>query len=652
MKVHIDFETRSKIDLIKCGAYKYSQDSSTDVLCLQYAIDDKPPVLWTPELDLPQELFDYIATGQRVVAHNAFFEQQIWHNICVKRYGFPKIPLEQWECSAAKAASYALPRKLDACGKALKLSKIKDESGRKVMLKLSKPKKPTKTDPSIWHDGLLDYDTLYNYCAQDVEAEREIDCKLADLVSNEQQVWLYDQRINNRGVKIDTLAVRNALEMIHEIYQDMVSEIWLLTDGKVDSLKKTAKIIDYLVETHKFKMPNLQKATVDAVLARKNLHYEVRRILELRRQGSLSSVSKYVALANSVCSDERIRDILMYHGASTGRWAGKLVQIQNLPRGSFKKKDDFFKAIEAIHSKDIPELAKYGNPLDVLSACIRGMFIASEGKDLVAADYNAIETRVLWWLADNDTGLNLFHNNICPYKDMGSHIYGVDISEIADDDDIRRQLGKTAVLGLGYGMGKAKFETTCLSQNIMISAELAEKAVTTYREVHAPVVALWKAYENAAKNAIRNPKQKFTTGKVTWYCKGIFLYALLPSGRKLAYAYPRLIEKYNKAFDQDVEVISFMGTSKGRWVEQDTYGGKLTENITQAIARDLLAEALIRCEDSSYSVVMHVHDEIVCEIPKEEKSLDEFAEILCNSSEWAKDIPIKAKGWRGERYRK
>lgn len=653
MKAHIDFETRSKIDIKKAGAYKYAQHDSTEIMCMQYAIGENDPVLWTPNDKPPQELFDFIDSGQPVVAHNAFFERQIWKFICVERYGWQQIPIKQWQCSAAKAASYALPRALDKAGKALKLSEsdIKDEEGKRVMLKLSKPRKPTKHDKSEWHENPEDFNILYEYCEQDVIAERAIDHVLKDLRAEEQELWHYDQIINDRGVQIDVEAVSNAVEMIDEIYNNLVYDLQLVTGGKVQTLKQQAKLVNYLREDVGFSIPNLQKATLDTILndTSANVPVEAQFILNLRRQGGMSSVSKYQAMLNAACEDGRIRDIVMYHGASTGRWTGKLVQTQNLPRGILKTFEQQEAAIQCILNRDIEGLSAFGNLIDVMSSCIRGMFIAPEGKDLIAADFNAIETRVLWWLAENEYGLNLFHNSQCPYIDMANTIYKTDKVTKADP---RRQLGKTAILGLGYGMGATKFEATCENMGIPVDAKLAKSAVDTYRTKYSMVRNLWYEYERAAKSAIENSGKVFVAGKVKWGVSGKFLYAKLPSGRCLAYAYPRIETYFNEDWGKDVEQICFKSVVNGKWVDDSTYGGMLTENITQAVSRDLLADAIKRCEQRGYPVVMHVHDEIVSEIDESFGSEEEFIDILCEKADWATEIPIKAESWRGKRYRK
>lgn len=646
-KIHIDFETRSKLDVRKVGSYKYAEHESTDVLCMAYCIGEGEPKLWVPsEPHDFSELFQCIDFGAEIMAHNAFFEQCIWGHICVPKYDFPPVPISQWRCSAAKAASYAMPRDLGKAGNALHLAVVKDESAKRTMLKLSKPRKPTKKDKSEWHSKAEDFQILYNYCKQDVEAERAIDHALPNLNASEQKIWEADQLINHRGIEVDLVAANAATILADYELMDINNALDILTGGKVSRVSLTAKLLDYLVEDAGFIIPNLRAGTIDDVLTREDLDFDVRMLLTLRRRGSLSSIKKYYKLIDSACRDSRVRDLLMYWGASTGRWAGKFVQMQNLPRGILNSIEELEEAVSLIKRMDSDSIKeRWGSVGAVLSSCIRGMFISKEGHDLVAADYNAIETRVLFWLAGNEPGLKLFYNKEDPYLAMASAIYGRPLTK---KDKAERQLGKTAILGLGYQMGATKFLATCLKQGIEITEAMAKKAVDTYRDVHKAVKQHWYDQEKAAIKAIRNKETAVKCGKVTWLRTGKFLLCKLPSGRCLAYAYPKLVEG---EYGEKIEFMGMSQTSK-QWVSQSTYGGKLVENITQAVARDLLANALLTVEKAGYPVVIHVHDEIVSEIPEGFGSVEEFEELLTRIPDWAKGIPVAAEGWRGKRYRK
>lgn len=468
-KAHIDFETRSELNISDVGAYKYAEHHSTEILCAVYKIPGGDYTLWKPFDENPEDLFRHLREGGVITAHNAFFEQCIWRFIAAPQWGWPKIKsVALWRCSAAKAASFALPRALGPAGRALRLPVTKNEDGKRVMLKLSQPRKPTKTDNSKWHYKQDDFETLYSYCRTDVASEEAIDHVLRDLKASEQELWFYDQIINFRGVKVDMELVNSAISIMEGIAVELEAELKEKTNGAVNTVSEIERMVSW-IQNQGVQIPDLTANTVERYLNDKDTPPHVRRILEIRQAGSKSSTKKYQAIKRSVCSDGRLHDILLYHAASTGRWGGRVFQPQNLPRGINDL--DTEAAITLIKNRDrasLNELAAQHEctVADVLSACIRGALIPDEGKDFLVSDYAAIEARVLAWLANDELLLDLFRNNEPVYEHMAADIYGKPVASIQKPE---RQLGKQTILGAGYGMGPPKFQMTCEGYGINLT---------------------------------------------------------------------------------------------------------------------------------------------------------------------------------------
>jgi DNA polymerase bacteriophage-type len=662
MTTHLDFETRSFVKIQETGAWRYAEDPSTEILCIAFAVDDGPVKL-IPWFDLDEEEKDptsMFATAEVIelaklaededmifTAHNAFFEQSIWRNILVKLFGWAKIKIRRWRCSAAKAAACALPRALGKAAEALKLEQSKDQKGYRVMMKLARPRIPSKKNPNRWHEDPEDFQMLYAYCIVDVKVERLVDKRLPNLTPFEQEVWFQDQLINMRGVQLDMELIDAAIDVFGKYESDTIKKIEKATKGFLDGVSRRNRILEWL-SAQGIELPNLQKATVTDTLKRDDLSDDVRLLLEARRQLGKTSIKKFVSMKNSMDKWGRLRDLYMYHAASTGRWGGKLVQTQNLPRGSFKDLDT---CVSFIKTRDYECLDLfYSDVTGALSTCIRGAFVSKPGHDLIVADYASIEVRVLFWLAGEHKGIRKLEKGIDLYVDMAQIIF--DNPNLTEDDDAERALGKAAILGLGYGMGAKKFKMTCDSYGMDVSEELAEKAVKAYRSTYQSVVKFWYAQEGAAVKALRtgNP---VNCGAIKWGVKGGFLICILPSGRPIVYFRPKL-EVITTSWGQDKEQITFMGVnSVTKQVErQHTYGAKLVENESQAAARDLEAYAMINCEKKGYPIAMHVHDELAAEVPEGFGSVKEFENIMADTPDWAKGCPVVAKGWRGKRYRK
>jgi DNA polymerase bacteriophage-type len=682
-KAVCDFETKSAVSLKRHGTWRYSTHSSTEILCLCFRLPHWEPgrtSVWHPAMpalgldecinvDEVEELWDWIAAGKLVEAHNVWFEFCIWQNVLEKRHCWPAIPLKQWRCSAAKAAAHALPRALDKAAEALKIAVRKDMEGAKVMKKMSKPRKSRKKEREtwakegveppkyVWHESVELLERLIAYCRVDVLAEEAFAHVLDDLSEDETELFLMDLAINARGFQIDKHAVQVALRLIYQESVVLNQELTLLTDRQVRKATQRNRMLEWFAE-HDLVLFDTQKATIDELLKCDGdstpngvLTPTTRRALEIMRELGRSSTAKYKAMKDWMAKDGRVYGGLLYHGASTGRWSGKGIQPHNFPKPTLKKfdGDNLWKCLKRGHRWEIA--AHYHTVMEALSSALRGAITASRGNVLYVADYAAIEARVLLWLAQDEDALNVFRTGRDIYLEMASEIYGYPCNKA--DHPKERQLGKVAVLGLGYQMGASKFAATCDAQGIQIEDEMAVAVVDAYRTKFWRVKALWYDQEAAAVKAVQTGKRVFA-GRVVWFTEGRFLFCQLPSGRRLAYPYPQVQDK-KTAWGQIKPTLSYWGVNSltHKWSKQWSYGGLLVENITQAVSRDLMAAAMLRAEESGkYQVVLSVHDELVAEAPKGTGSVSDFEHMMAACPPWAADCPVSAEGYSTSRYRK
>lgn len=714
LRVTKDFETRSKSNLKKEGAYKYSLDPSTQPTCLAFKLMGRSTVYFLPfhVVNRPWAQQDpklkdlwrrLIAEGYEFSAHNSFFERCIYDNIMVARYGWPPIAPRRRRCTAAKAAAVAIPRNLEGAGEAMDLRVQKDKRGYIAMMKTCKPTKQwnewnklqqeikagkklsekklakaMQPEPKVFlepEDAPDVWETLYTYCKIDVRAEEALDLSLPDLIPSEQEIWFLNQMLNWRGLRIDISTVRKVVGIMSTESKKKLSELDNLTMGLVTKPGARKSILEFLA-LEGIELPDLRAKTVDDKLKSGELSEDMQRLLEIRKALSMTSTKKYQTFLDRANADDRVRDILLYHGASTGRDTGSGIQPHNFPRGLIKvSKDRPYAAVENVVecSHEMLELL-YGNSLAILfSAILRNMIVPSEGHELFVADFSKIEVAVLWWLAGNKPGLKILNDGLDPYKYMAAANTGRSYEEIADEGD-DRQLGKAQVLGCGFGMGAPKFQKTAWDQyRLKLTEEQSKFAVKSYREANAAVPALWKAYERAAIEATKCAGVPYTAGQCEFIRSGKFLWVKLPSGRRLAYLRPQIawrIREYEKIVTteingvkktkitieqtQPMETLEFYGLAKSKKSMQleRTWGGTLTENIVQATARDLMMPAMVRLEKKGYKALLMVHDEGISEKPIGQGNIDEFVEILCARPPWAPGLPLEAKGWKGPRYRK
>ncbi len=705
MKLHLDFETRSAADLNKVGAWAYAMHPTTEVTCMGIAGPDGKPTVYEGKRlhswrwELPAD--DIIS------AHNAVFEYAIYNYILHKRYGWPaRWDPALWRCTMARAAMCGLPMGLDELTRVLRCKTPKDLDGRRVMLELSKPTGFNVMGEPIFDETPAKYQRLYQYNASDVVAEIEVDSLLPELPPNEQKIWELDLVMNHRGIQIDLDLAAKAAKLSKDLVGPLNERLRIITNGQVDKATQIKALKAYLV-ANKVEVPyryvdgekkeTLDKVGLTELLARPDLPPAVREAMEIRRQvNKTTSTAKYAKALDMVCPDGRVRGNLQYHGAHTGRWAGRLLQAQNFPQGYGADEEGATPeqdlAVACIKTGDVEmmEFAYGRKAMDALSNALRAMIIAAPGKVLISSDYNAIEARGVFWLAGETTALACYERGESPYLDMADYIYKTKGLTKKHKDEYA--MGKRTILGCGFGMGWEKFrdntyaETAKLGTPLRITDELAKTAVNGYREKYSAVPRMWKEIEAAAINAVLYPGKYFKscTGKVTWGMSvdKRFLVCRLPSGRYLWYWKPAVIDSYRifckdpkcihweKMNDavcptrRDQKVLAYWGKNPvtGEWCPLTTYGGALTENVTQAVARDIMCHGMLGVEAAGFPMILTVHDEDLAEIDQLSEAdeagvgykqvLGEFQKIMCDLPPWAAGFPVAVEGWIGNRYRK
>ncbi len=690
MKLHLDFETYSETDLAKVGAMNYALHPSTDIICMAYAINNEPVQLWTPHKPLP-DVIAQITPDVLLEAWNSFFERAIWKYVGV-RYGFPQVYASQWRCTMARARAYGLPGALDDAAKVLG-TKQKNPAGKKLIEKYSKPNK--KTGLRIEYDS--DIVDFYEYCKQDVTAERLISHAIPELEpKSEFKFWQADQEINWRGVAIDGRSVGAIIKLIEQAEQAADAELHTLTQGAVSTAHEVKKLKDWVnsrLDEHT-QIRDLTKDTVATLLTEPecNVPDDVRRVLEIRQGNSLISVKKVYAMADrSANPSNRAHGLFMYHGARTGRAAGSSIQPQNFPNSGVTLNRctcrihtlKFFcpscfntelTPVKWSHEiaehvlQDVRQYAEldrlnyfYGDIMPVLPGCLRSLITATPGKTLMGADYSAIEAVVLAALAGEEWRLEVFRTHGMIYEESASRITGVPFSEFLDykkrtseDHPLRKKIGKVAELASGYQGWIGSWKQFGADQHL--TDEEIERSVKAWRDASPKIVEFWKKMEACVRLALTYPDLPHPYRSISWIydSRKNVLFCVLPSGRKLAYHKPR-IENIEIGYDDQI-VFEGWNTNpkygKSGWVSIPTYGGKLTENITQAVARDILAHAIVELESQWYPVVLHVHDEIVVEVDRN-ASVQTFAKIMGTLPSWACDYPLRVgTPWVGSRFRK
>ncbi|MFG6346312.1 MAG: DNA polymerase [Lachnospiraceae bacterium] len=638
-----DIESFSDVDLIKCGVYAYADSPAFEILLFAWSFDGGE----TQIIDLAQgeklpaevedAIFDVSVTK---TAYNANFERT-----CLSKYFGRYIPPESWHCSAVQAAILALPRSLEDVGRVLGLDEQKMKEGKELIRYFCVPCKPTKANggrtrnlpchaPEKW-------ELFKTYCKRDVDVEKSIRRKLHNFPIPESEMELYrlDQRINDRGVLVDMELVRNAVSC-ERLHKEIVTKRAYELTG-LENPNSVVQLKGWLGDMG-MEAESLSKKAVAEMIAETD--GEVEELLRLRLLMAKTSVKKYEAMERSVCSDGRIHGMLMFYGANrSGRWSGKNVQIQNLPKNDISDLELARSLVKQGRFEDIELL--YDSTPNVLSELIRTAFIPKPGCRFVVADFSAIEARVLAWLSGEQWRLDVFTSHGKIYEASASSMFHVPMEEITKGSSLR-QKGKLAELGLGFG-GASGALISMGALDMGLTEEELPPLVAAWRKANPHITQFWWDVDAAAIKAVTE-KQKTKVGKIIFeYMSGI-LFITLPSGRKLSYVKPRMaVNRFGR------DGLTYEGIAENKkWSRIETYGPKLVENIVQGTARDLLAEAMLRVEKKGYPIVMHCHDEIIAEVPEGIGSVDEMCEIMAVQPEWAEGLPLRADGYSCSFYQK
>ena len=653
-----DFETTSRGSLPQIGAHKYAHLASTRILCFAYAIEEDEPVIWYPALQPPPE--DLIEATHspdlEFRAWNAAFEFNIWNVIAVQHH-LPALPIERFHCTMAQGLVWGVPPRLEQAAIALRTNIDKDKEGAKLMRKMMRPR-PHKDGSITWWDQdepeLLW--RLGEYCAQDVRAERAIGRRQRPMPPDERRLWVLDQHMNNRGLQVDADAVRKMQTVVDGELVRIGAALAGLTDGRITSPTQTARLLAYLKE-EKVEIDSLDKRVIPLVL-KDELDPRHREILKLYGQGAKSSTAKLRSMMNYLDDDGRVRSLTQYGGAMrTLRWAGRGPQIQNYPRPS--KEIDARVAIEhIIWGVDAETLdVVHGNPMDVVSQCLRGAYVPAAGHAFAVCDYSGVEARVVAWLAGQEDALDVFRT--------GADIYRKAANDVGSTS---RDLGKLLVLSCGFGAGPRR--VAIIAQNppyfIELTKEEAIKNVYGWRDANHHIRSLW--YE--VDDLIRMVLTRHVDDRWIWTSarKVAFRMATderlsgsllmrLPSGRKIVYRNASIDEIINDIDGcSDVElVIRYDGLDwTKKWTRIRSWGGKFVENMTQAVARDLLAGAVLQLDNDDDDLLTTIHDEIIAEPlqARADARLREMKAVMGVAPQWAYGLPLKAEGAVMARYGK
>lgn len=683
--IHLDFETYSEADLKKVGAFRYGADPSTEILMAAVQLDDGEPFLWVPERHESEELWsdskalEVMALWQDpsaiVVAHNASFEHAIARYCMERQMGISPPAFSQWRCTAAMARRAAVPASLEGAAKDLGLAQQKDTKGKALIRKFSIPqirtlkgvKKATRNMPA---DFAVDFAEFGEYCKQDVRTETQVFEALKDfaLSGTSLETFQLDIRMNHAGIPVNVSALSNAQKIIDEIDTELFATFSKLTGGLTPTQRD--KVVKFL-KNENFPLDGLRAAELTDFINSDKFSEMTplgQRVLKIRHDLGYAAVKKVAAMLACECGDGYVRGTLQYHGASTGRWAGRLIQPHNFKRPTIKDTDGAYSMIcEGATREEISIV--YGNPYEVISSCIRHFIQPHEGK-FYGADYAAIEARLVCWLAGDEPALQEFRDKIDNYIRMGSLIFGTPESVLLaakerDEFTIERFVGKQAILGCGYGMGVQKFIDTCASYGQKIDYEIGQKAIKTFREIRKPIAQLWYSCDNAIREAILNPDRQFKAGKrlaffTTRTAGRNYIFMKLPCGRKVAYPEPKLEDKIRKFEKKDgtvekkkVTEITYYGQipNSALYGRISTYGAKIVENATQAVAADIMSHGMVTAEAEGFDLITTIHDEAIAHAHPT-LTIEDFVRALTKLPTWAAGLPLEADGKVVPYYRK
>lgn len=697
--LRIDFETRSACDLTKTNAFVYFADATTSIWCAAWAFDQEEPVLWWPGEPCPDRVRWHIEAGGLVSGWNVAFEMEAIDKILGPQHGWPIPKLEQYRCTMVQGLAMGLPGKLEHAAPALKLKTVKDDVGKRVMLQLCRPRKARKgerPDVIYWHDDPEKIARLGAYCLDDVRTEQAIAAVIPALKASEQKLWELDQRMNRRGVYIDENLCLQAQKVVAQTQVRLDAEMKAVTGMAVRGVSNVGELTAFCRQ-HGVDATSVAKDDLAELLVRDDLTPAVRRALEIRQEGAKTSVAKIGKLLACRQADGRMRGNLQFHGASTGRWAARGAQLQNLPRPTVDAPMDDIVADLRKGNAELIEML-YGPAMTVVSDAIRGMIAAPPGRKMLAADLSQIEARMTAWFGGQHDVLEAFRR---ADRKEGPDIYIVTATGIyrvkdgvITKADPRRNVGKVAILALGFAGGAGALlkmaknyglDLLDARESVLASAspeaiEAAEEAWVArgkasgvfhdrwttaelikiaWRKANPATAAMWRTVEDAAIAAVKNPGTLQTAGKLRYRKAGSWLHCCLPSGRVIAYAFPSVRSTetpFKSSTDEPIfkDKLYFWAVDsfKKKWSEQGAYGGLLFQNGVQAAARDVMAGGMKRAEAAGYDLCLTVHDENVAEADIDFGSADEFGAFLTEGEPWMAGLPVAAEAWEGPCYKK
>ncbi len=644
----IDIETYSSHDLARCGVYRYVGAPDFAVLLFAYSIDNGPVscVDFARGEKLPVGIADALMNPDVVkTAWNAAFER-----ICLSKHLGLSEPMDpaQWKCTMVRAARMGLPLSLEQCAEVLRLANGKMAEGRALIRFFSMPgRNGVRHLPDAAPDR---WDMFKKYCIRDVEVEQALLAKVRRLepAGFDEQLYIADQEINDRGVLIDRVLVDKAARFDAEYKAGLLKEAQQITG--MDNPNSAAQIKEYLKRATGLSVASINKKNIDEIEDALTYWPKARRVMALRREMAKTSNKKYEAMQTCVCNDGRIHGLLQFCGAArTGRWAGRLVQVQNLPQNHLS---DLNYARGLVKTGDLEEFEmNYANVSQVLSELIRTSFIASPGHILHVCDFSAIEARVIAWIAGENWVLDVFRNGGDIYCATASQMFGVPVEKHGANSHLR-QKGKISVLALGYGGGVAALEAMGGSRLGLTERE-EEETVRLWREANPKIVRLWSIVEKAAVSAIKTGNTVTIHRGITVAFRWGMLIITLPSGRTICYPRARIGMEYDDGWRGEHEIIEYecVNQNTKKWEVTRTYGGKLTENIVQAVARDILGVVMLRARRDNLPIVFHVHDEIVVEAPVD-RPLADVEALFSEQIDWCHDLPLKGAGYSTPYYLK
>ena len=662
----IDIETYSSIDLTKSGVYKYIQNDF-EILLIAYAYDDEEIKIIDLKNNekIPEKLKEDILDENIIkTAFNANFER-----VCLSKYFNTYLSPKMFRCTQVHALYLGLPHGLENVAKSLRLKEQKLEEGKSLIRFFNKRENLdllTSNNENIKKGEVLKkYEEFKKYCINDVKVERSIRKILekVKLPESEQKLWQLDQEINDRGVLVDSKLLNNAIYYDNYFKNILIEKLKTITN--INNPKSNNQMKDYL-NSLGLNVNSLSKESVESLLnsdeVKKNPHYEkIKEVLHLRKMLNKTSTKKYESMKRCMCDDERIRGLFQFYGANrTGRWAGRLVQVQNLPQNKINNLEQVREKIRNDIIKDFPSrkkefnknlnlnLYKDENLSSLLSQLIRTTFIPKKNHRFIIADFSAIEARIIAYLSNEKWRIDVFNTHGKIYEASASKMFKVDINEITKESELR-QKGKIAELALGYQGGVGALVSMGAYNMNLCESELIE-IVKAFRSSNPNIVKLWNNAQKAFIEAVKNKSVVHIDKNISFIYEGNILFIKLPSGRRLSYIRPKI--DYDNIFNKYIITYEGIDPTTKKSKRLTTYGGKLVENIVQAIARDVLAQAMINLKNHGFNIVMHVHDEIVLEVENGVSSVEEVCEIMCKENKYLKGLKLKADGFESKYYKK